>query len=82
MERGSPEQERAPTTELSSGSPTIAERVAFLQRCLQADEEELCAEEEELLTRKRACQQIRERIAASKSSLDMLMRQHRPLPDV
>jgi hypothetical protein len=85
-ETGSPERERAPTTESRGGNPTIAERVAFLKRCCQADEEELRAveqeiraKEEELVARKRVCQQIRERLAASQSSLDMLTKQHQPL---
>lgn len=62
------------------GNPTIAERVAFLQRCREADEEELRTLEQEIQAKERACQQIRERIAASQSNLDMLMGQCRAAP--
>ena len=82
-EASSPEQEGSSTTDSGNGNPTIAERVAFLQRCCQADEEELRAveqeiraKEEELQERKRVYQQIRERITGSRSNLEMLMKQH------
>ncbi|KAH6855897.1 hypothetical protein B0I37DRAFT_366063 [Chaetomium sp. MPI-CAGE-AT-0009] len=75
----STEKEGTCVTGSGKGTPTIAERVAFLQRCRQADEEELRTLEQEIRAKERVCQQIRERILVSQSSLDMLM-QHRAAP--
>ncbi len=81
-ETSSPEQESTSKTDSGSGNPTLAERIAFLQRCCQADEEELRSVEqkiremeEEVRARKQLYQRIRERISGSQSNLEMLLKQ-------
>jgi len=73
----------------SGGGPSLDERVMFMEKCLQADREELRAEDQEILAmeekihamgeelraRKEAHRLISERVAVSQENLSMLLKQ-------
>lgn len=77
-----PQKETTSVGKFDSGKPTLAERIAFHERCCEADEEELNMVDEEIRTMEEALrakqedrQRTKERIVASRRNLEMLRRQ-------
>ncbi len=75
-------EETTPNPRPQPEKPTLSERIAFHQRCCEADEEELDsvdreirAMEEALRAKRQEWEHIEERVVVSRRTLEMLMKQ-------